>query len=509
MGVNDRWCVAGGQHGGVERPRGRGRGLFHDGDGGELFEGGEAGFDSAEGVFAKGLEDPVAGGDAEFVDGGFVDDGVADLVGDGEHFEDGESAFVAEVEAVVAADGGEELLAGEFFEAEAGEFLEGGFEFHFAEGAEAAEEALGEDGRESGAEEERFDAEVEEAEDAADGIAGVDGGEDEVAGHGGADGHLGGLGVADFADEDDIGVLAEEGGEGGDEGDVEFGVDLDLGDVVEFEFDGVFDGDDVEGAGVHFLDDGIDGSGFAGAGGSADDEHAGFLLGAFADLFEDVGVHAEASEAFGGEVFVEEAEDDFVAEGAGCDGDAEVHAAVGELDGEAAVLHDIFLVDVEVAEELDDGVDGSGDLGVDGAEAVEVAVHAVADVEVSFAGFKVDVGGAEFEAFEEELLEVEHGLGDFGVVSADGVSGFALVVEGDDLVEGERFGGAGGGGGRGGEFIGDEFDLLVLVGGSRREALVGVVGGGGLSLGCGMASGGSCRFGARLVVGGVRFSGGG
>jgi len=73
----------------------------------------------------------------------------------------------------------------------------------------------------------------------------VDGGENEVACHGGPNGHLRGLRVADFAYKDDVGVLAEEGGEGGSEGDVGAGVDLDLGNVIEFVFDGVFDGDDI------------------------------------------------------------------------------------------------------------------------------------------------------------------------------------------------------------------------------------------------------------------------
>ena len=56
----------------------------------------------------------------------------------------------------------------------------------------------------------------------------MEGGEDEVACEGCLDGELCGFGVADFADEDDIGVLAEEGAESGGEGDIAFGVDLHL-----------------------------------------------------------------------------------------------------------------------------------------------------------------------------------------------------------------------------------------------------------------------------------------
>ena len=59
------------------------------------------------------------------------------------------------------------------------------------------------------------------------------------------DRQLGGFAVADFADEDDVGVLAEEGAEAGGEGDAALGVDLHLGDAVEVVLDGVFDGHDV------------------------------------------------------------------------------------------------------------------------------------------------------------------------------------------------------------------------------------------------------------------------
>ena len=60
----------------------------------------------------------------------------------------------------------------------------------------------------------------EEAEDAVDGLAGIDGvqgGVDDVAGLGGGEGDLHGLAVADFADEDDLGRLAQGGAQAGGE----------------------------------------------------------------------------------------------------------------------------------------------------------------------------------------------------------------------------------------------------------------------------------------------------
>ncbi len=59
---------------------------------------------------------------------------------------------------------------------------------------------------------------LEHAEDTVDGLAGVDGVEraqDEVAGFRGAQGDLDGLAVAHFADEDDLGGLAQGGAQAG------------------------------------------------------------------------------------------------------------------------------------------------------------------------------------------------------------------------------------------------------------------------------------------------------
>ena len=83
----------------------------------EFVERGEALAEFFHAVLAERLEDPVTGGDAQLLDGGFDGDGVADLVGDGEQFEDGVATLVANTEAVVAADGGVKSGSGEFVKA--------------------------------------------------------------------------------------------------------------------------------------------------------------------------------------------------------------------------------------------------------------------------------------------------------------------------------------------------------------------------------------------------------
>lgn len=267
------WQVVGAEAGA------EGIGVAGDGAGG--LEGDFVILDEACEVLFQGLHTECGAG----FDGGIDLLGLAggDEVGDGwgidEDFASGDAA-----EGGVGLGGGEEVLDGDSAEDE-GDLAADGFLF-----------TGGEDG--------------DEAFDGADAVAGVEGGEDEVAGFGGGDGGSDGGGVTDFADEDDIGVLAE----GIDEGLVKArGIDADLAltdEGLDGEvdiFDGVFDGDDVAVAGtVNLVDEGGEGGGLAGAGGAGDDEEA-------------VVVGAEIGEACGEAEFIEGAEAVF--EAAECDGD--------------------------------------------------------------------------------------------------------------------------------------------------------------------------------------------
>lgn len=138
-------------------------------------------------------------------------------------------------------------------------------------------------------------------------------GEDEVAGVGGA--HGGGKtdGVAHFSDHDDVGVLSQDVFEAGGEGkrvQPDFSLFDDGFIVLENEFDGVFQSDDVTGEfGVDLLDHGGQRRRFAASGGSGDEDNASglhsevFQLRQQSQLFKtgDVGfdiAHGEAKAAF-------------------------------------------------------------------------------------------------------------------------------------------------------------------------------------------------------------------
>ena len=74
-----------------------------------------------------------------------------------------------------------------------------------------------------------------------------------MAGEGGLHGDAGGFFVAYFADENDVWILAEDAAEGTGESHADFGVGLDLPDEGHADFDGVFDGHDVDVGRVHPL----------------------------------------------------------------------------------------------------------------------------------------------------------------------------------------------------------------------------------------------------------------
>jgi hypothetical protein len=77
------------------------------------------------------------------------------------------------------------------------------------------------------------------------GVGGVQRRQDQVAGQGGLHGDASRLGVADLADEDDVGVLAEDRAEAVGEGDAGLLVDLDLVDRGEDVLHRVLDRHDV------------------------------------------------------------------------------------------------------------------------------------------------------------------------------------------------------------------------------------------------------------------------
>src|SRR5277367_553654 len=163
-----------------------------------------------------------------------------------------------------------------------------------------------------------------------------------------------------------------------------------------------------------FVDGGVGGGGFAGAGGSSDQDHAvGFLNvtaeAGFVWAVEADDIESQVTEFFAERFFVEDAEHGVFAVDGGHDGNAEIHEAAFVAHAEAAVLRDAALGDIELAHYFyarkDGGVPFLGERlhGV-----LQAAVNAVFDDDLGVARFDVEVTGAAFQGGE-----------DYGVNEAD------------------------------------------------------------------------------------------
>ena len=84
--------------------------------------------------------------------------------------------------------------------------------------ADPPNEALADDPDDRRGHQEGLDPHVEEAVEGGDGVGGVQRREDEVAGQGGLHRDASGLDVSDLPDEDDVGVLAQDGAKASGEG---------------------------------------------------------------------------------------------------------------------------------------------------------------------------------------------------------------------------------------------------------------------------------------------------
>src|SRR5206468_693462 len=115
----------------------------------------------------------------------------------------------------------------------------------------------------------------------------------------------------------------------------------------------------------------------------------------------------------GGVGDVEDSEHELLAEDAGGEADAVVHASAGDAGGEAAFLDLVLGGEVDVAEDLDQGGDAHAEFFVELEGVHHGAAHADADDPGVFLGFEVDVAGAGAEADEEEEAEDADGLAAF------------------------------------------------------------------------------------------------
>ena len=250
-----------------------------------------------------------------------------------------------------------------------------------------------------------------------------------MAGQGRLDGHAGRFRVANLADHDDVGVLAQDRAQGSRESHPDGVVHLHLVDAVELVLDRVLDGHDVLFRRGQEVQDRVQRRGLAAAG-RPGHQHDAVRLG------EDA---AEAGELLGEDAkllqrnvevgFVENPQDDFLAEQRGHGGDAQVDLAALGDDVDAALLGQAAFGDVHFADDLDARDDGGVHAGRGGHQLAQVAVDAIADAGGLLGRLDVDVAGPVADGRHDRQVDqvddraaVDH-LADFvGGVLIDGLA---------------------------------------------------------------------------------------
>ena len=226
-------------------------------------------------------------------------------------------------------------------------------------------------------------------------------------------------------------------------------VDGNLRDAANLVLDRVFDGDDLVFVALDLVERGVEGGGFAGAGGSGDQHHAVGLANVAAEaaqvfVGEAHHVEREVLELLAHRLLVEDAQHGIFAVNRGHDGHAEVDEAALVAHAEAAVLRHALLGDVELAHDLDAAQDGAVVLAGDGRHGLlQHAVDAVLDVHRIVVAFNMNVGGAALQGGEDRgVHKANNGADVFGVAGEllDGDVFVGVFVAGEH-VEGQAFAG--------------------------------------------------------------------
>jgi hypothetical protein len=157
----------------------------------------------------------------------------------------------------------------------------------------------------------------------------VEGGHDQVAGEGGLDGDLGGFQIAHFPQHDDVRVLAEEGAQGAAEGHAHRFIDRYLHDAFHVVFHGVFDGEEFDVNAVDLVEAGVEGGGFAAAGGAGDDQDAVGLLDGLDQIITDGLGQAEGIDIQIDRRAIQDAQHDRLAKLGGEGGNAQINFLAG------------------------------------------------------------------------------------------------------------------------------------------------------------------------------------
>ena len=239
-------------------------------------------------------------------------------------------------------------------------------------------------------------------------VGGVERREHEVTGERGLHRDASGLDVSHLADEDHVGVLAQDGLQTAGERDVGLLVDLDLVDAGEDVLDRVFDGRDVALGIGDLVQRRVERGGLSAAGRAGQDHHAERRPDQPREVGLGLGREPEGSELEQGAAAVEQPQDDLLApdRGHGRDPDVERSTVDGHLD--LAVLRSPTLDDVHLGHDLDPAAQRLRDRCRELGRVVQRTVDPEADADLAVLRLDVDVGRALADRLRDDALHHLH-----------------------------------------------------------------------------------------------------
>lgn len=340
--------------------------------------------------------------DGLFVDGEHGAEGFVDA----QDLEDTDTSAITEEVAVYAAFSAIKLevfgWVGLFKDAKGEDEIAVVFNDFAAVRADPTDKTLANNARDGVGDQKRFDAHIAKTDEGSEGAVGVDGGDDKVAGERGFEGGGGGDGVACFANDDDVGVLAQKVSDGVCEAHASGFVDLDLCDAFDGVFDGVFDGDDVDFVFAAVKEGAVDGGGFSRACGSSHEDHALGLLEHPLDGLESGEVGDQAFEFDQDVVGIEEAQDEFFAEVRRDGGEAKVDGFAFVAEAKSAILGLSAFSDIHAAEDLESRDEGAVIAHFKGFRAFfESPIDAITHDKLGGSGFDMDITRHQVDGFAD------------------------------------------------------------------------------------------------------------
>ena len=387
--------------------RGGGVDIFDKEDAGDLFGGGHALCEEVAAVLLHGEEEAAFDGESSEMGGLFVDSehGAEGFV-DAQDLEDADASAITEEVAVYATFSTIKLEVfgriGLFKDAKGEDEVAVVFDDFAAVRADPTDKALTDNASDGVGDEKGFDAHIAQTDKSSEGAVGVDGGDDKVAGERGFEGSGGGDGIASFANDDDIGVLAQKVSDGVCEAHASGFVDLDLCDAIDGVFDGVFDGDDVDFVFAAVKEGAVDSGGFSRACGSSHEDHALGLLEHPLDGLESGEVGDQAFEFDQDVVGIEEAQDELFAEVRRDRGEAKVDGFAFVAEAKSAILGLSAFRDIHAAEDLEPRDERAVIAHLKGFGSLfESAIHAIAHDKLGSSGFDMDITCHQVDGFAD------------------------------------------------------------------------------------------------------------